>query len=1132
MVKDNRISVLAIIEPLIKPRPDIFSKVFGLRFKGSNCNGQIWVFVAEGFEVDNWDDTEQIFHGRFLTPALPAPIYISVAYGKYSKEGREGMWTKLRELAAELDGLPWLVGGDFNIFVSEEERQGSVRLQRRKVREMVDFAEAISDCQLLDLGADGPKFTWARGDTFERLKKAEQEAKEALERYEQNPTPEFRSEINKSAAEYILRLKMEDDYWRQKVTLKWVAEGDRNSKFFQGSLGEPDLGILSTLPSHVNMELLEKAPSTEEIRKVVFSINAESAAGPDGYSGLFFQACWEIIGADVVAAVLDFFAGSQIPRGIAATLIVLIPKKENPSKWAEFRPISLCNVMNKIISKLLASRLAPLLPLIIAPNQSGFIKGRLLSDNVLLAKELFHEIWKGVTSPNMVLKLDMEKAYDRVQWPFLLKILKKMGFSDRWVKFIENCISPCWFSILINGSGAGFFKSSRGLRQEDPISPSLFALAADYLSRLLDRLILGRKEMMYCTARYTMGISHLAYADDIIIFSQAQRSAILEVKDCLNHYMQVSGQKVNVEKSCFYLDKKHLDWAEEVKEVSGFQQGCFPFLYLGVPIFKGPKKTSLFMFIRERISARIHSWGHRHLSFGGRLTLIRSVLGALPIHIFQVLDPTKGALKLIEQVMGRFLWGSCYSSNKTHWIKWQRVCLPTSEGVLGIRSLADSVEAFSIKMWWRLRELDSLWAQCMYQKYCSYSFPLVLYISNRFSPTWRRLFKVGDICREQVRWVLGNGNISVWYDSWVLNSPLASLCSFTPSCPSLKVSELWWEDQWDEMRVRLLVEEEGFSEEIAEKILQIPFDRGARDRGRWKRSSNGDFSTASAWDLVRKRAGKRLIYEMIWGRSIGLSISMFLWRLIANRVPVDTKMQWRGISLASKCRCCAKPQVESRLHLFVNGEAARRVWHHFSRWFPQVPPFVEVGDNIELRFRWWQRHLGHRSGQHLCTIIPCLVFWFIWLERNENVHREKLFEVANVVKKINAQLRNLVLAKILGPVHWKNCSPQLDVMGGEACGVRRRAVGRVQCRPPDEGWLKLNVDGAFSQSLQRAGGRGVLRNFKGDIIAAFSAGTEGNSGVEAEAAALLLGVLLVKQHGSRIWIESDANLMVRWLASG
>lgn len=135
--------------------------------------------------------------------------------------------------------------------------------------------------------------------------------------------------------------------------------------------------------------------------------------------------------------------------------------------------------------------------------------------------------------------------------------------------------------------------------------------------------------------------------------------------------------------------------------------------------------------------------------------MIRSVLGALPIHVFQVMDPTKGALRQIEQVLARFLWGSCYTSRKTHWINWQRICLPTDEGGLGIRNLADSVMAFSLKLWWRFRNQESLWARYMFQKYCSKSFPMVLYRSNRFSPMWRKLFMVGELCREQVRWVVG-----------------------------------------------------------------------------------------------------------------------------------------------------------------------------------------------------------------------------------------------------------------------------------------------------------------------------------------------------------------------------------------
>ncbi|XP_042012114.1 uncharacterized protein LOC121760525 [Salvia splendens] len=227
---------------------------------------------------------------------------------------------------------------------------------------------------------------------------AEQEVQEAMMKFELDPSSQaLRMEMNKTTTEYLLRLKMEEDFWRQKAAVKWVAEGERNTRFFQGwvkqkrtktrihmiedllssdvgELGELELDSLNSLPPDVEMEALERTLDKEEVRKIVFDISTNSASGPDGYSSLFFQACWGIIRADVVEAVVEFFHGVPIPRGIEATILILLQKKRNPTKWLEFRPISLCNVMNKIISKLLAVRMAPLLPMITVPNQSGFIK--------------------------------------------------------------------------------------------------------------------------------------------------------------------------------------------------------------------------------------------------------------------------------------------------------------------------------------------------------------------------------------------------------------------------------------------------------------------------------------------------------------------------------------------------------------------------------------------------------------------------------------------------------------------------------------------------------------------------------------------------------------------------------------
>ena len=254
----------------------------------------------------------------------------------------------------------------------------------------------------------------------------------------------------------------------------------------------------------------------------------------------------------------------------------------------------------------------------------------------------------------------------------------------------------------------------RGLRQWDPISPALFVLAADYLSRALDKLILGRKEMTFKSTLHYSDISHLAYADDILIFTQASTRAIRRLKSCLKMYEKTSGQQISIPKSNFYIAEAHEDWAETIHSRGGFTQGTFPFMYLGVPIYWGNKRTDMFLYLREKIAKRINGWAHRNLSFGGRLTLIKSTLEAISIHTFQAIEPTGEAIKGLEQQLACFFWGATNDRRCTHWISWEQICLPVAEGGLGVRSLKEVLRAFNIKLWWRFREQNSLWAMHMY----------------------------------------------------------------------------------------------------------------------------------------------------------------------------------------------------------------------------------------------------------------------------------------------------------------------------------------------------------------------------------------------------------------------------------
>ncbi|KAG6526874.1 hypothetical protein ZIOFF_008961 [Zingiber officinale] len=185
----------------------------------------------------------------------------------------------------------------------------------------------------------------------------------------------------------------------------------------------------------------------------------DSAAGPDGFSVAFYRACWEIVGEDVFQAVLDFFRGAELPRGMASTTIVLIPKVDSAQRWRDFRPISLCNVSYKIISKLMAQRMASVLGKVISPAQSGFVPGRLISDNVLMAQELDHKLNYHIRGGNLILKLDMAKAYDRVQWGVLFRVMAAFGFSETVIAFIRRYEAQS--GQAINAEKSSFFPSRR-----------------------------------------------------------------------------------------------------------------------------------------------------------------------------------------------------------------------------------------------------------------------------------------------------------------------------------------------------------------------------------------------------------------------------------------------------------------------------------------------------------------------------------------------------------------------------------------------------------------------------------------------------------------------------------------------
>ncbi|KAL4281411.1 hypothetical protein GQ457_03G020580 [Hibiscus cannabinus] len=394
-------------------------------------------------------------------------------YGYANTNLKHKTWELIDQLRVS-SSLPWLIGGDLNEILHDNEKQGG---SRRNPSYINNFRDCMSRSQLAYCKPSKGWYTWTRmGPNTPTIR-------ERLDRFLANPFwvgnhPQFHVFSEFTAASDHCLLFM-----------------DTETRFSPSSIAD-------------------------EVVTAFRDIGPGKVPGIDGFPSSFFRLHWNTIGSDFTRLCLDLLHGSADMASINRTIIVLIPKVASPDYMRQFRPISLCMVIYKTVSKVLVNRMKSILPHYISPNQGAFVSGRSITDNILIAHELIHSLSSIGTGPyqGAAVKLDIEKAFDRIEWNFLRDVMFRLGFDSSWVCLILRCITTVSFTVRINGCLSQEFRPQRGLRQGDPLSPFLFLLCTQALSALLTVEQISGGLAGLCASRNGPRINHLLFADDSLIF--------------------------------------------------------------------------------------------------------------------------------------------------------------------------------------------------------------------------------------------------------------------------------------------------------------------------------------------------------------------------------------------------------------------------------------------------------------------------------------------------------------------------------------------------------------------------------------------------------------------------------------
>ncbi|XP_056688797.1 uncharacterized protein [Spinacia oleracea] len=897
----------------------------------------------------------------------------------------------------------------------------------------------------------------------------------------------------------ILTLKNSDGVWVTDVEVLKDLAVSYFDNLFQTSLIKSTLGVfcpnVNMLTNEDRLGLLNPI-SKDEVWHNLRLMDPIKSPGPDGIQPIFFQRYWAELGDSIFKFCASCFLNAAIPSDINRSFITLIPKVDAPKTMRDFRPIGLCNTIYKLITKIITTRVRPILGKIISPFQSSFVQGRGIEDNIILVKEMAHVFHKSRKGNNiMALKLDLTKAYDSLEWSFIRDTLVSFGFPSHLISLIMSCITTPHINVLWNGALTREFCPSRGIRQGDPLSSYIFVLCLDRLSMLIQKEVdLGHWKPI--TLSRTVKISHVFYADDVFLFGHATPQNMESMLDVLKGFGEISGLRINMQKSSLIFPT-HMSHVvrNSIANPHGLTVTSSLGKYLGVDIRPNKLKIANFVGLLDKTMDRIKGWQAKLLNMAGRCTLLKSVLNTYPLYNMQTSLLPARVINSLEKSSRKFLWNKVDRSRFMVRTSWANVTKPLSMGGLGVRRLKEWNLAFMAKLGWSAKFLDC-------------------FSGSHQSPMWRDILKGRSLLQKGLIVGIGNGrSTSLWYHHWVGSGPLYKLIDrdIPERIAHFLVSDIIRDGQWDFTKVSQFM-----PPDICDMIRLVPLATctNVEDFIRWVYTKNGVFSVKSAYFLLLHNhdSPTQLLqpfnWKSIWKIKVPFKYKMLLWNACHEIFPVAEMLHLRLDYISPRCSRCDLV-AENHIHLFRDCGDSSILWNFiFTRLLPNHK--IQLHSFFSLSWReWLWFNLNQGSAW---SIIFCVALWHIWKARNRAVFYHKMFKSFSVYNAFYVDLVDTNKA----------------LQGKGKAQVSKRDL---IWKPLAYEFLKLNTDGSW-KAKNEAGGGGVFRGATGKWYMGYASKFNAITPLAAELYAVREGLIMAADYGiQNLELETDAQLLVNMLES-